>query len=66
MDENKNIDPKLEATLKGIFNSLTDEQKEKAKQCKTMDELTAFAGKEGIELSDEVLDAVAGGRSTCG
>lgn len=64
MDENKNIDPKLNAALKGIFNSLTDEQKEKAKQCKTMDELTAFAGKEGIELSDEVLDAVAGGYST--
>ena len=64
MDENKNIDPKLEAALKGIFNSLTDEQKEKAKQCKTMDELTAFAGKEGIELSDEVLDAIAGGLPT--
>ena len=64
MDENKNIDPKLNAALKGIWESLTDEQKEKAKQCKTMDELTAFAGKEGIELSDEVLDAVAGGYST--
>ena len=55
------MDDKLNAALKGIFNSLTDEQKEKAKQCKTMDELTAFAGKEGIELSDEVLDAIAGG-----
>ncbi len=51
----------LNETLKGIWDSLTDEQKEKAKACKTMDELTALAGKEGVELSDEVLDAVAGG-----
>ena len=61
MDENKNIDPKLEAALKGIWESLTDEQKEKAKACKSWDELTQLAGKEGIELPDEVLDAVAGG-----
>ena len=61
MSENKTINPKLEAALKGIWDSLTDEQKEKAKNCKTMDELTALAAKEGIELPDEVLDAVAGG-----
>ena len=61
MNENKNIDPKLNAALKGIYDNLTDEQKAKAKACKTMDELTALAGKEGIELPDEVLDAAAGG-----
>ena len=61
MDENKNNDPKLEAALKGIWDSLTDEQKEKAKACKTLDELTALAGKEGVELPDELLDAFAGG-----
>ena len=61
MNENKNIDSKLNAALKGIYDSLTDEQKEKAKQCKTMDELTAFAAREGVELPNEVLDAVAGG-----
>ncbi len=61
MDVKKNIDPKLAETLKGIYDSLTDEQKEKAKQCKTMDELMVLAGKEGIELPDELLDAVAGG-----
>ena len=33
----------------------------KAKQCRTPDELTALAGREGIELPDELLDAVAGG-----
>ncbi len=61
MNENKNIDPKLQEVLKGIWDSLTDEQKEKAKACKSMDELTALAGKEGVELPDEVLDAIAGG-----
>ena len=61
MDENRNIDPKMTETLKGIWDSLTDEQKEKAKECKSMDELTALAGKKGVELPDELLDAVAGG-----
>ncbi|MBR4442399.1 MAG: hypothetical protein IKS52_03925 [Clostridia bacterium] len=61
MNENKNVDPKLQEVLKDIFDSLTDEQKEKAKQCRTMDELMELAGKEGIELPEEILDAVAGG-----
>ena len=46
---------------KSIFDNLTDEQKEKAKACKTADEFKEFAEKEGIELTDEMLDAVAGG-----
>ena len=52
---------KLNEMLAGIWDSLTDEQKEKAKACKTTDELIKLAGEEGIELPDEVLDAVAGG-----
>jgi len=55
------MDEKLDAVLKGIYDSLTDEQKEKAKVCKSMDELTALANNEGIELPDEVLNAIAGG-----
>ncbi|MBE7008751.1 MAG: hypothetical protein E7422_06405 [Ruminococcaceae bacterium] len=55
------MDEKMNAALKGIWGSLTDEQKEKAKACKTLDELAKLAGKEGVELPDEVLDAVAGG-----
>ena len=55
------MDEKLKAAFKDICDSLTDEQKAKAKQCKTMEELTKFAGEEGIELTDEVLEAVAGG-----
>ncbi|MBQ9458505.1 MAG: hypothetical protein IJU66_01060 [Oscillospiraceae bacterium] len=61
MSENKNIDPKLNEILRGMWDSLTDEQKEKANACKTLDELTALAAKEGVELPDKVLDQVAGG-----
>ena len=60
MNENKNAS-ELNKALEGLWDSLTDEQKEKAKACKTLDELTALAGKEGVELPDELLDAVAGG-----
>ena len=55
------MDEKMQEALKGIYDNLSDELKEKAKQCKTMDELMELAEKEGIELPDDVLDAVAGG-----
>ncbi len=60
MDENKSAS-ELNEALKGMWDSLTDEQREKAKACKSMDELTALAGKLGVELPDETLDKVAGG-----
>ncbi len=60
-NENKTINPELNEAIKGLWDSLTDEQKEKAKACKSMEELAALAGKIGIELPDEMLDAVAGG-----
>ena len=60
------MNEKLNAALKSIYDSLTDEQKEKAKNCKTMDELMALAGKEGLELPDEALDAVSGGCDVSG
>lgn len=47
--------------MDSIYNTLTDEQKEKAKACKTKEDLVTFADEEGIELTDEMLDAVAGG-----
>ena len=56
MDEKK-----LEETLDGIYDKLNDEQKEKAKACKNMDELIKLAGEWGIELPDELVSAVAGG-----
>ena len=40
---------------------LTAEQKTKLKSCKDTDELMSALGTMGIELTDEQLDAVAGG-----
>ncbi len=51
-------------TVEEIWDSLTDEQKAKARECQSMDELVELAGKEGVELSDEMLDAIAGGYVT--
>jgi len=50
---------KLNEMLKGLWDSLTDEQKAKAKECKTVEELVELAGREMIELPDELLEAVS-------
>ena len=42
-------------------DELTDEQMEKARECTNSDELVELAKSEGIELSDEQLDAISGG-----
>ena len=52
---------KMEKAFDGFIDTLTEEQKEKLEECRTPEEVTAFAGKEGIELSEEMLDAIAGG-----
>ena len=43
------------------FNDLTPEQMEKARACKNASELVELAKAEGVELTDEQLDAIAGG-----
>ena len=43
------------------FEDLTPEQKEKARACKTPEEILALAKAEGYELSDEELEGVSGG-----
>ena len=43
------------------FDDLTPEQKEKARACGTPEDILMLAREEGYELSDEELDAVAGG-----
>lgn len=43
------------------FEDLTPEQKEKAIACKTPEEMLELAKEEGLELSDEQLEAVSGG-----
>jgi len=43
------------------FENLTPEQQEKARACKTPEEILALAKAEGYELSDEELEGVSGG-----
>lgn len=57
MDERNNQEEKL----KEIFDSLTDEQKEKIKACKTPDEVVKLVKSDGFELSDEALELISGG-----
>ena len=46
---------------KEMYESLSEDLKEKVKTCKTGEELVALAENEGIELTDEQLDAISGG-----
>ena len=41
--------------------NISDELREKAKACKSPEELLALAKKEGYKLSDEEMQAVSGG-----
>lgn len=43
------------------YDELTPEQKAKARECKTTDELVQLARDEGVDLTDEQLESVAGG-----
>ena len=43
------------------FENLTSEQMEKAKACKTIEELIELAKVEGVNLTDEQLRAISGG-----
>ncbi len=45
------------------FGELTDEQKAQVMACKTAEDLVALAKAEGVELSDEQLESIAGGDS---
>jgi hypothetical protein len=44
------------------LNELTEEQQAKLKSCRDSKELMSALGEMGIELTDEQLDAVAGGK----
>ena len=45
------------------FEELSQEQQEKAKACKTPEELLELAKEEGYELSENDLKAISGGTS---
>lgn len=61
MQEKENPVTELNEAIKKFWDSLDGEQREKARSCKSVDELVRFAGSEGVELPDELLDAVSGG-----
>lgn len=44
-----------------LYQGLTDEQIKKLKECKNSEEILALAKEEGLELTDEQLEAVSGG-----
>ena len=48
------------------YNDLGDELKAKVGEAKSADELLALAAQEGMELSDEQLEAISGGVSWSG
>ena len=43
------------------LNALTQEQLEKLRECKTPEDILALAQAEGVELTDDQLQQVAGG-----
>ena len=43
------------------FNDLTPEQQEQARACKTPEDVLSLAKEDGIELTEEQLEAVSGG-----
>ena len=47
------------------FKDLSPELREKAKACKTPEEVFALAKKEGYKLSDKEMEAVSGGWKPC-
>ncbi len=47
-------------SLERIFAQLSEEQKEKFRNCKNMDEIIKLASEENFELSEEQLDYIAG------
>ena len=53
-------------TREELLNSLSPELREKAKSCKTSEDLEAFFAENGMPLNDDVLDAVSGGSGCYG
>ena len=47
-----------------LLKGLTEEQIAKVKACKSTEEMLTLAKEEGIELTDEQLEAVSGGCGT--
>ena len=49
--------------FKNVWDGLTDEQKAKAKDCKSPEDMLSLAKEVGYALSEEELEAISGGAS---
>ena len=49
--------------IENMLGNLTEEQKALAKQCKSPEEFLKLAGAEGIDLTEDQMDALSGGVS---
>lgn len=47
------------------FDEISNETREKLKECKTSEEIVELAQSEGIDLSEEELEAISGGSWKC-
>ncbi|MBQ6674725.1 MAG: hypothetical protein IJM75_01210 [Ruminococcus sp.] len=47
------------------ISDLSPEMQEKARECKTKEELNAFIAENDLELPEEALDMIAGGSKAC-
>ena len=55
---------KMKQELEKYIGELSPEQQEKARECKTMEELQTMLAENDVELSEDALEAVAGGCGT--
>ena len=47
--------------IKDFYSGLSDEQKQKLKDCKDVKEMMQLFNEEGVKLTDDQLDDVSGG-----
>ena len=47
--------------VQDLYNKLTDEQKKRSRDCKTQEDFLRVVQEEGIELTDDQLEAISGG-----
>lgn len=56
---------KIDVALKDMYDSLSEDTKQRLHEATTPEEMLAVASEEGVELTDEQLEAVSGGLWSC-
>ena len=47
--------------IQDMYNKLTEEQKQKVRACKSQKDLLRLMNEEGVELTDDQMEAISGG-----